>query len=145
MSVIAIIIGRYLAWVQPGDDKIIVRGTAPDGREYFVVQTYSGSLAEPYQVSFFLRDMDGVWRWSYVAHESVSWRSGRVVIEAGSAQVYRGETRERVVDLDSSPLTEQDYAWEHAFPADWTVEQVAAWHHDRYGEDCPPASPEASR
>ena len=145
MSVIAIIIGLYLAWVQPGDDKIIVRGTAPDGSEYFVVQTYSGSLTEPYQVSFFLRDMDDVWRWNYVAHESVSWRSGRVVFEGGSAQVYRGETCERVVDLDFSPLTEQDYAWEYAFPANWTAKQVAARHHDRYGEDCPPASPEASR
>ena len=43
MSVIAILIGRYLAWVQPGNDKITVRGTSPDGSEYFVIQTYSGT------------------------------------------------------------------------------------------------------
>jgi hypothetical protein len=134
LAIVALCVGIYVAIVQPGDDRIIGRGVSPEGRDYFLVQTYTGILTEPYQVSLYLREADGDWRWHYVAHESNSWRAGDVVFEGVTARVFRGERLERIIGLELPPLTDEDFVQEYAFPADWTVEQVAAWHHDHFRE-----------
>lgn len=53
-----------------------------------IVQSYS-AFGEPYRVSFYMRDKGGVWRWAYLEHEDLAWRSAEVRFTTGVATVFR--------------------------------------------------------
>ncbi len=78
----------YAACIGPGRSGIVAHGWSPEGREYCIVQTFK-TIAEPYQVSFYIRDRDGVWRWNYLAHQDSVWRSATVSFSGGFAHVSR--------------------------------------------------------
>ena len=66
--------------------KILTQGFSPEGREYCVVQVFMG---EPFQVTFYMRDPDGVWHDEFVAQDFYyAWDYARVAFENGKANVY---------------------------------------------------------
>ena len=87
LLVMVFLVGGYLYWACPGHSKILTEGTSPSGQEYCVLQVHNGSLTEPYTVSFWIRDTNGVWRWNYLDHESLAWGSAVVTFSAEQAHV----------------------------------------------------------
>jgi len=132
-----LLIAWYIATVRPGQSGIVLTGESPDGREYCIVQTYS-NLIEPYQVSLYVRDAAGSWRWHYLEHEDNAWRSARVEFQGDQVVVYRNEKPFRELELDRDVIekvTPTHTHQERALPAELTVDEVARLHHLRYGDD----------
>ena len=124
----------YVAWVRPGQSGILVQGQSPDGQEFCVVQTFKG-LVEPYQVSFYIRDTNRVWRWNYLEHEDTAWRSASVEFVTGKAIVSRNGKPFREVGMPTGTVTlasvpggyVDDYC-----PPEFTVEDVLRFHNAKY-------------
>ena len=124
----------YIAAVSPGRSGIVTHGVSPDGHEYCVVQTFK-DFVEPYQVSFYIRDTNGVWRWNYLEHEDFAWRSAHVAFSGDKIIVFRNGKPFReitmpsgTVDIASVPKgCRNDYC-----PAAFSVQEVLAFHNKIY-------------
>ncbi len=129
------IIVAYLMQIGPGRSGIIARGYSPEGREYCIVQTFKG-FGEPYQVSFYIRDTNGIWHWNYLAHQDNAWRKATVDFKAGKgiARVSRGAGHFRDVPLPTQSVDlatvpagyRSDYC-----PSNYTAEDVLRVHNQK--------------
>ena len=114
----------------PGHSGFVAQGTSPDGKEYCIVQTWK-DWGEPYQVSFYIRDADGVWRWNYLAHQDIAWRSAQVEFDQGTAFVFRNGNlfREMALPSDTVELAAILPGYRHHFcPPTYSAEDVFAFH-----------------
>ena len=124
----------FVVWVGPGRSGVLARGKSPTGQEYCVVQTFKG-LTEPYQVSFYVRDASGIWRWNYLEHQDVAWRTATVDFSNGVAHVsHNGATVRDIllptntVDLATvQPGYRDDYC-----PSNFTAEDILAFHNKKF-------------
>lgn len=129
--------GIITAWIvsmRPCQSKVLAHGYSPEGREYCIVQTFKG-LTEPYQVSFYIRDPDGIWRWNYLEHEDNGWKSAKVSFSQGLAAIERnGQAfKEMEIPSDSVDLAAvlPGYRDEYC-PSDYSVEDVLVFHNRQY-------------
>jgi hypothetical protein len=127
-------IGAYVIWVGPGQSRILTQGKSPEGLEYCVVQTFK-DLVEPYQVSFYIRDTNRLWRWNYLEHEDVAWRSAAVDFSNGLARVSRNGIFFREVPLPTNVVdlatVLPGYLDEYC-PSNFTVEEVFKYHSEHF-------------
>lgn len=119
---LGILVGWLLVQIGPGRSGVVAVGETARGREFCVVQTYK-DLVEPYQVSLYVRDDAGAWRWHYLEHEDNAWRSAKVDIVGERAVVFRNGERFREVDLARPTFT---------LPPELAFEDVARGHHERF-------------
>ena len=105
LIVLALIAGLVSGWliIRPWQSKILTRGYSPEGREYCVVQTFKG-FVEPYQVSFYIRDAEGIWRWNYLAHQDNGWKAASVTFSQGAAQIVRNGTLFKVISIPTNQV-----------------------------------------
>ncbi|GEM_PF-4346624 len=82
-------IATWLESIRPWQSKILAHGRSPGGLGYGLMQTFR-DLVEPYQVSFYIRDPHGIWRWNYLGHQENEWKSGTVTFSDGSAFIEKG-------------------------------------------------------
>ena len=138
-SVVGIAVLLLIAWgiykIGPGKSGIVLSGESTAGHEYCIVQRYTGVLTEPYQVSLYVRDDAGTWRWHYLAHEDGAWRSAEVKFDGDLAVVFRSGERVREVELVLDPIDKDSASFvdrERSLPAHLSVAQVALRHNERY-------------
>jgi hypothetical protein len=127
-------VGSYVAMMGPGRSAILTEGMSPSGQEYCVVQTFK-DLLEPYQVSFYLRDTEGMWRWYYLEHEDSAWRSASVRFAGSKAIVSRNGKPFREVSIPTDPADATSVPAgyrEQDCPANFSVQDVFAFHNERY-------------
>lgn len=124
----------FVLWVGPGRSGILAQGTSPEGREYCVVQTFK-DMFEPYQVSFYIRDAAGVWRWNYLEHQDVAWRSARVDFSNGVARVSRNRVPFRDIGLPTNTLDlssmQPGYRDDYC-PSNFTVDDILRFHNRKF-------------
>ncbi|MDP7062573.1 MAG: hypothetical protein QF489_06545 [Planctomycetota bacterium] len=133
-GVLILPIAGFVAWVRPGMSGVLAQGKSPTGQEFCVVQTYKG-LTEPYQVSFYIRDADRIWRWNYLEHQGTAWRNASVEFADGEALVFRnGKPFRKIamptdtVDLATVPGGYVDYYC----PPEFSVQDVLVFHNQNY-------------
>jgi hypothetical protein len=125
--------GSYLVKIRPYQSGILAEGRSPDGREYFVVQTFTG-FVEPYRVSFYMRDSEGVWHWSYLGHDDHSWGDTAVEFSGAEICVLREGVIVKKIPLDAAvKWNPPDWEGSRSFPASFTAKDVEAFHHKRFG------------
>ena len=134
--VLALIAGLVPAWliIRPWQSKILTRGYSPEGREHCVVQTFKGFI-EPYQVSFYIRDAEGVWRWNYLAHQDNGWKTATVTFSQGAAQISRNGTPFKVIEVptDQVDLTQVLPGYRNDYcDGSYSVEDVFEFHNLKY-------------
>jgi hypothetical protein len=133
LAYLFVIIG-YVVLVGPGRSGILAQGTSPQGLEYCVVQTYKGMI-EPYQVSFYIRDTNGLWRWNYLAHQDFSWRSVKVSFKDNSPEIYESSEYMRSVPLPTNSINLATvlpgYRDEYC-PSNFTIEDVLKYHNEKF-------------
>lgn len=125
----------YIAEVGPYRSGILSQGISPDGAEYCVVQTYKplGLLAEPYQVSFYRRDVDRIWRWEYLAHQDNAWRDVTVAFRDGKVQVSHRGYPVRELSLPTARIDAQTmHEGDDYLPASYSAEDVLKWHNTKF-------------
>ena len=87
----------------PWHEKILDRGTTPDGRDYALVQRRD----EPFGIELYVRSPGIGWVFHYVDHEVFPWRrGGHVEFSAGTASVFRGRTLYKTIDLKPPETTD---------------------------------------
>ena len=126
-------IAYYIISVGPGRSGIVTQGISPGGQEYCVVQTFK-DIVEPYQVSFYIRDTNGIWRWNYLEHEDNAWRSAgiefsgeRVIISRNGKPFREISMPTGTVDITSVPGGyRDDYC-----PAEFSVQEVLEFHNKK--------------
>lgn len=123
----------YAVCIGPGRSGIVAHGWSPQGREYCIVQTFK-TMAEPYQVSFYIRDAGGVWRWNYLAHQDSVWRSAIVSFSDGFAHVSRDGVPFRDIrvptnrfDLAKVELDRGNYC-----PSNFTANDLLSFHNRKF-------------
>ena len=112
----------------------MAQGTSPEGRQYCVVQTFK-DMVEPYQVSFYVRDVAGVWRWNYLEHEDVAWHSATVTFTNRVAHVSRNGVPFRDVVLPSNTvdLAEVQPGYQdYDCPANFTADDILKFHNRKF-------------
>ena len=128
------VVVAYMVSVRPWQSKVLSHGYSPDGREYCIVQTFK-DLVEPYQVSFYVRDADGTWRWNYLEHEDNGWKSASVKFSGGSAKVERNGAPFKDIKLPTDqvdlPNVLPGYRDRYCASA-LSVEEVFAFHNQKY-------------
>jgi hypothetical protein len=124
------VIGQSLRHLRPDQTE----GVGVTLTEYCVVQTFK-DLGEPYQVSFYIRDTNGVWRWNYLEHEDIAWRSASVKFSNDKAIVYRNGIDFKeiamptgTIDLASVPGGYVDYYC----PSEFAAQDVLNNHNNKY-------------
>jgi hypothetical protein len=126
----------YVLMVGPDRSAIVTQGTSPEGNQYCIVQTYK-DLIEPYQVSFYIRDSSGIWRWNYLAHEDFAWRSAAVTFTDRFAQIHRDGVRVRDIPVPTNAVdlakVQPGYQDEYC-PSNFTAEDVLSFHNRRFKE-----------
>jgi hypothetical protein len=124
----------FVVWVGPGRSGIVEQGISPEGRQYCVVQTFK-DMVEPYQVSFYIRDAVGVWRWNYLEHEDVAWRSAAVTFSNGVAKVSRNGAPFRDIVLPTNTVdlasVQPGYRDEYC-PSNFTSAEILEFHNRKY-------------
>ncbi len=89
----------------PWHEKILDRGTTPDGRDYALVQRRD----EPFGIELYVRSPGIGWVFHYVDHEVFPWRSGgHVEFSDGTASIFRGSRLYKSIDL-KPPETADPY------------------------------------
>jgi hypothetical protein len=137
LCVYVLLILGYALLVWPGQSRIVAHGTSPMGREFCIVQTYK-SWAEPYQVSFYIRDSAGVWRWNYLAHQDFAWRSATVDFDNGIAHVSSGGHRYREILLPTNTvdLTKIEPGYRNEYcPSNFTAADILSFHNKWFKDD----------
>lgn len=128
--VLLLVVFAPLAWHLylggPWHSRIVTQGISSSGQEYCVVQTFQ-DWVEPYQISFYIRDTNRVWRWNYLDHEGYAWRTASASFTGDKVTVHRNgkpyrsmEMPTGTVDIASVPKGYANYYC----PADFTVEDV---------------------
>ena len=123
---IVVPVACHLYLVGPWHARIVARGFSPSGQEYCVVQTFaSRDLA--FQISFYIRDTNRVWRWNYLDHEGDAWRTASASFNGDKVTVFRNGKPFESIDMptgtvDSASVPE-GYA-DYYCPAEFTVEEV---------------------
>lgn len=133
-AVLAIPVVSYLAWVRPWQSRILTQGMSPEGREFCIVQTFV-NFVEPYQVSFYIRDANRIWRWNYLEHEDVAWRSASVEFSKGNALVCRNGKPFREIEMPTDTVNLASVTGgyvDNYCPADFTAQDVLKFHNDKY-------------
>jgi len=130
-------IGWWSYQVAPGRSGIVTSGTAPDGREYCVVQTFQ-VLSEPYHVSLYVRDDLRIWRGYYLQHQDFGWRSARVEVNGDRAVVERNGERFKEIELAADPAEPEvirpgAYMELRALSPDLSAAEVARLHNTKFG------------
>jgi hypothetical protein len=127
--------GSFLAvgiQIRPWQSGILAQGRSPDGQEYCVVQTFQGFI-EPYRVSLYVRDPDRVWHWHYLAHQDNSWPSATVEFTDDSIVIREDGVVRRRHPRKLEPVDAAGVRTGNSltyYPAHFTVEDVAAAHHE---------------
>ena len=86
----------------PWHEKILDRGTTPDGRDYALVQRRD----EPFGIELYVRSPGIGWVFHYVDHEVFPWRfGGHVEFSDGTASVFRGQKLYKSIDLEPPETT----------------------------------------
>lgn len=123
----------YMAKIKPWQSGILAAGVSPQGREFVVVQTFTG-FVEPYRVSLYVRDSSGVWHWNYLGHDDTAWGSTRVEFSADSFLILHKGIQVRKIPVESSVALRPDNRdGTRDLPASYSAEDVAAFHHERFG------------
>jgi hypothetical protein len=133
--------GAFVAWcslfiihvinVGPGRSGVVTQGFSPLGREYCIVQTYTG-LVEPYRVSFYIRDARGVWQWNALAHDDNAWRSPNVSFSEASIVVTREHNYRREIQLMDGSIRQHSDVAAYNQPANLTAAELSALHDRAY-------------
>ena len=137
LIVSALLIGIIASWllsIRPWQSKVLAHGFSPEGREYCVVQTFR-DVVEPYQVSFYIRDDQGVWRWNYLEHEDNGWRSATVNFTDSSAMIKRNGVPFKELKIPSGQVdlsTVLPGYRDQYCDKDFSVEEVLAFHNQKY-------------
>lgn len=87
------------SFLGPWHKKILDKGTAPDGREFALLQVGGG---EPFQIRLYVRSKEAGWVFHYVDHEVFPWRSGGHVEfspDTSTAQIFHGSKAFKTVDI----------------------------------------------
>lgn len=129
-------IAGWLVSIRPWQSKILARGYSPEGREYCLVQTFR-DLAEPYQVSFYVRDANGIWRWNYLGHQENGWRSGTVTFSEGSTFIERNGVMLKEIQIPNESLDMAEVLpgyRHHYLGSELTTDDVFAFHNQRYND-----------
>lgn len=83
----------------PWHEKILDKGSTPDGRQYALLQIGAG---EPFEVRLYVRSEQSGWVFHYVDHEVFPWRFGGHVEfapDSATAQVFKGSKVYRTIDI----------------------------------------------
>jgi hypothetical protein len=135
--VYGILVVGYLMMIGAGRSGIVARGSSPEGREYCIVQTYKG-WTEPYQVSFYIRDASGVWRWNYLAHQDTVWNSATVTFSGGMAHVNHDGSPVRDIPLPTNTVDltkiEPGYRDDYS-PSNFTPEDILSFHNKKFRDN----------
>jgi len=137
VCVCGVLVAGYLMMIGAGRSGIVARGTSPDGREYCIVQTYKG-WAEPYQVSFYVRDASGIWRWNYLAHQDTVWNTATVTFNGGVAHVSRDGRHYRDVPLPTNTVdlaTIQPGYRDEYCESNFTPEDILSFHNEKFNHE----------
>lgn len=116
----------HLYFGGPWHTRIVTQGTSPSGQEYCVVQTFQ-DLVEPYQISFYIRDTNRVWRWNYLDHEGYAWRTASVAFSATQAMVFCNDELFQNIPMPtgSVDIAAVSKGYAHFYcPAEFAVEDV---------------------
>ena len=130
------VIATWLVSIRPWQSKILAHGQSPEGREFCLVQTFR-DLAEPYQVSFYIRDANGIWRWNYLGHQENGWKSGTVTFSNGSAFIERNGVMLKEIEIptESVDLVGVLPGYRHHYlGSEFTTDDVFAFHNQRYND-----------
>jgi hypothetical protein len=134
VCVYGLLVLRYFIWIGAGRSGIVVQGTSPEGRQYCIIQTYKGWV-EPYQVSFYIRDTSGIWRWNYLAHQDRAWKSATVTFSGGTAHVIRDGQHYRDILLPTNTVdlatVEPGYRGDYS-PSNFTPQDILAVHNQKF-------------
>jgi len=133
----AVVAAGYMMMIGAGRSGIVAQGTSPNGKEYCIVQTYKG-WTEPYQVSFYIRDASGIWRWNYLAHQDTVWSSAAVTFSNGVAHVSRDGHAYRDISLptDTVDLMKIKPGYrDHYCPSNFTAEDILSFHNKKFRDD----------
>ena len=128
------IIAVVLIAIRPWQSKILAHGFTPQGREYCVVQTFR-DFVEPYQVSFYVRDAQGIWRWNYLEHEDNGWKSATVKFTGNSALIERNGVQFKDIKIPSDQVdlsTVLPGYRDQYCDKDFSVEEVFTFHNQKY-------------
>ncbi len=93
----------------PWHEKILEKGTAPDGREYVLLQTNGG---EPFEVRLYVRSEEAGWMFHYVDHEVFPWRSGGHVEfapDSATARIFCGNKVYKTIDIRPAEPLHPEY------------------------------------
>jgi hypothetical protein len=126
------VIIAYVLWVGPGRSGVLASGFSPEGKEYCVIQSYQ-DMVEPYQVSLYVRDAEGAWRWHYLAHEDPAWRSVEVKFDGVLASVYQNGRFAREIPLSFGQVEVSTAQEQRQCPADFTIAEVLVFHNRLFG------------
>lgn len=124
----------FLLMVGPWRSGVLIQGMSPAGNEYCIVQTYK-NLFEPYQVSFYIRDEEGLWHWNYLEHEDNAWRSADVKFKDKMVVVFRNGKAFKEIEL---PREKVDLSAvlpgysHHYLSAEYSFADVLDEHNSRY-------------
>lgn len=119
----------HLYFGGPWHSRIVTQGISTSGQEYCVLQRFQ-SWGEPYRISLYVRDQDGVWRWNYLEHQGYAWRSAEVEIRGNQASVLRNGSLFRDINLPTDTIENPTviptgYGKEY-LPSKFSVEDVYA-------------------
>ncbi|NLX12593.1 MAG: hypothetical protein GXY44_02930 [Phycisphaerales bacterium] len=119
-------VALHLYLAGPWHTRIVTKGVSPSGQEYCVIQTFQ-DFVEPYQISFYIRDANRLWRWNYLDHEGYAWRTASASFSDDKVSVYRNGKPYRsiamptgTVDIVSVPKGYANYYC----PPEFSVEDV---------------------
>lgn len=129
----SLFIALLVAWFTinnfPFTSGIVAQDLAPNGDEICIVQTFKG--AEPYQVSLYVRRPGQPWVWNYLAHQDDRWRNCHAEFAGDSLRVYTGSTLRKTFSLAAATKVPADS--EYQLPAEFTPQQILAWHNKKFG------------
>jgi hypothetical protein len=129
-------IAAFVGSIRPWQSKILDHGYSPAGVEYCVIQTYK-TLIEPYQVSIYIRDSDGIWRWNYLEHEDNGWKSASVTFSNDTATVSRNGKVFRDVKIPTDTIdiaSIQPGYRDRYLTSDYTVDDVFEYHNQNHSK-----------
>jgi len=87
----------------PWHTRIVAKGLSPSGQEYCVVQTF---VAQDFafQISFYIRDTNRVWRWNYLDHEGYAWRTASASFKGDKVTVFRNGKPYGSIDMPTGTV-----------------------------------------
>lgn len=78
-----LILGVFMALIQPGSSGVVASLRLADGSEYMVTQRCNWS-PEPYTIAFYMRSPGGKWGWCYIDHQANRWRDVKMTCDTNT-------------------------------------------------------------